>query len=153
VPGITCSTFVAAPVERVFALGTDIENWPQYIKGIKRVELLTEGPFRVGTRFRETRLMHGREATEEMEVTAVEPGRGYTLGCTSCGCQYRSEFRFQPEGGGTRVTMDFEARPLSLFARLMSPLAWLMKGMVRKCVEEDLRDLKSHAEAMQTAGG
>ena len=53
---------VAAPVERVWALATDLEGSPRVVRGIEAVEVLTPGPFGVGTRWRETRRMFGRSA-------------------------------------------------------------------------------------------
>ncbi len=145
---VSASTRIAAPVDSVFALFTDLENAPGRIKGIKRLEKLTPGPVGVGTRFRETRVFMGREATEEMEFTGFEPNRSYTVGCQSCGCVYSSVFRFEPDGNeATRVTMDFEGRPVTLTAKLMAPLGWLMKGTLRKCLQQDLEDLRAAAES------
>jgi hypothetical protein len=146
VPGCTLTTRVAAPVREVFALFTDFAHAAGRVRGIKKVEVLTPGPVGVGTRFRETRVLFNREATEEMEVTAFEPGRGYTLGCQSCGAVYASAFRFEPDGDGTLVTLDFEARARSLLAKLMAPLSFLMMGTVKKCIRQDLDDLKKVAE-------
>src|SRR5947209_2260758 len=91
------STRIAAPVDRVFVLSTDLEGWPGHIKGIKKIEKLTPGPVGVGTRFRETRIMFGKEATEEMEFTRFEPNSAYAIGCASGGMSYLSTFTFEPD--------------------------------------------------------
>jgi hypothetical protein len=109
----------AAP-SAVFAVATDLRRVPDFIRAITRLEVLTDGPIQKGTRFRETRVVFKREATEEMEVTAFDPPRGYTLGCESHGCRYRTDFRFEPAAGGTRVTMTFAAEPLTFFAKSTS---------------------------------
>lgn len=145
---VSVTKSIAAPVEIVFALATDIERFPERIKGITKVEKLTPGPVGVGTRFRETRIMFKKEATEEMEFTSLEPNRGYTLGCESCGCRYSSRFTFEPEGSGTKMTMEFEAQPLTFFAKVMGVLiGWMMSGMIKKCVAQDMEDLKTAAES------
>jgi hypothetical protein len=95
--------------------------------------------------------MFGREATEEMEFTSIEPDRGYSLAAASCGCDYRFTFRLEPDGGGSRLTATFEGRPQTLTAKLMAPLFWFMRGTMRKCLEQDIRDLKQAAE--RGAGG
>src|SRR5262245_31641766 len=143
---VSVSTTIAAPVERVFALSTDLDNWAGHIKAIKKVEKLTPGPVGVGTRFRETRVMFGREATEEMTFTAFEPNRRYVLEANSCGAHFVSTFCFEPDGSGTRVEVTCEARPVSLMAKLMSPFAFLMKGMLKKSLVGDMNDLKASAE-------
>lgn len=46
-----------APRERVFDVCSSFEHAADRIAGIERVEMLTDGPMRVGTWFRETRIM------------------------------------------------------------------------------------------------
>ncbi len=144
------STVIAAPIDTVFRLASDFPHAPEHFHGIKRVEVLTPGPVGVGTRFRETRVFMKREATEEMEVTAFDPPHSYTLSCHSCGCLFESTFRFEPDGAGTRATLEFRSTPKTVLARLMMPLGWLMQATMKKCIGQDLSDLKSSAE-MATA--
>ncbi len=144
---MTFSKHVNAPVEKVFEIASDFANAPQRITGIDKVEMLTTGPIGVGTKFKETRIMMKKAATETMEVMAFDRPRSYTLGAFSCGTQYESTFEFTPESGGTDMTMIFKYTPKSFFAKMFSPLAGLMAGMVRKCVEQDMEDIKKAAES------
>ena len=57
----------------------DVEHAADTLSGIGAVEMLTEGPYAVGTRWRETRSMMGMTASEEMEVTEVEDQRTAAL--------------------------------------------------------------------------
>lgn len=144
---LTVKESIAAPPARVFAVASDFAGAAENITGIKQVEMLTEGPVGFGTRFRETRVVYGREATEEMEVTEWVPDEHYALGCESHGSRYRSVFRFSPAAdGGTEVEMTFEATPLTLFAKVMSVFMRAAVKGVAKCVEQDLRDIKAVAE-------
>src|SRR5438046_1974470 len=97
---VSCDPHVAAPPATVFDVFSDLDHAPGRVSGTQRVEKLTPGPVGVGTRFKETRVMFGKEATEEMTFTAFDPGRGYTLGAESCGCRYITDFRFEPDGAG-----------------------------------------------------
>ena len=144
---ITVTRHIAAPPERVEALLTDIEHAADRISGITRVEMLSEGPFRVGTRWRETRVMFGKAATEEMVVTEYVPADRYTVEAESCGSRYRSTFRWEPTAEGTRVSMELGATPVSLLAKLMMPLSGLMTKSVIKCIEQDLSDIARAAES------
>lgn len=138
---------VDAPKEEVFRIFTDFENAPKRVRGISKLEVLTDGPVGVGTRFRETREMFKREATEEMEITQLTPGESYTVGCETCGCEYATVFRFTPTRSGTDVEMQMTTRAISLFAKIMSPIMSLMMGpMMRKCMMQDMADLKAAAE-------
>jgi len=143
---MTLNVEIHAPPERVWAVFTDFHNAASNISGIKKLELLTDGPIGNGTRFRETRVMFGREAVEVMEIADFQPNRGYAVQCDSCGMHYRCEFTFDRTPGGTHVQMSVNARPLTFFARLMSPLGKLMAGSMKKAMQKDLEDLKAVAE-------
>ncbi len=134
---------INAPADAVFAAASDFANAPQRISGIRKTEMLTDGPVGKGTRFRETRVMFGKEATETMEVIDFQPGRSYTLGANSCGTEYRTLVSVRPAGPGSEVTFDFTGTPRTLGARLMCALmGWMVKGACVKAVTKDLADLK-----------
>ena len=142
------TTRIRAPRERVFALATDVHNAAGRIPAIHRIEVLTEGPVRKGTRFKETRVMFGRPATEEMTVTEFEPPARFALGAESCGCRYHSEFHFAEQAGETEVRLTIQATPLTWFARVMGFLMRpLFKLMGKEC-GKDLAALKQLAEAV-----
>ena len=139
---------VDAPPERTFAVFSDFANAAGHISGIIKADVLTDGPIGVGSRFRETRKIFGRESSEEMEVTSFDPPSGYSLRAFSHGTEYRTRFSFTADGDGTRVQMSFEGRPQSLMARIM---AVVFGGMAKKTVinmiRQDLQDGKAAAEA------
>lgn len=143
---ITVEKQISAPPEKVFALASNFATMSERVPGIKRVEMLTEGPVRVGTKFKETRIMFGKEATETMEVTAFDPPRSYSLGCNSCGCVYDSRLDFAPNAGGTKINMTMTMTAQSFFAKLMSPLAKLFAGTMKKCFDGDLEAIRKAAE-------
>lgn len=144
---VEVETMVAASPERVFEVATDLENLPETMSGIDSVKVLTDGSFAEGTRWRETRTLYGKQATEEMWVTGFDPPRSYVIEAESHGARYRTELTFVPEGDGTRVTFTFAARPVTFIARLFSVLSGIMLKGVRKTLEEDLEDLKRVAES------
>lgn len=139
----------AAP-ERIWSVMTDLEGWVRVISGIERVERLDgDAGFGVGTRWRETRTLFGKTSTEEMAVTAVEPGRSYVVESDAQGAHYRSVVGVAPRpGGGSLVTMTFGAEPGSLVARILgATLGRLFIGSTRKAIEKDLADIAAAAEA------
>lgn len=144
---VTVTTHVAAPPDATFAAFSDIDHAAGRISAIKRVEKLTPGPVGVGTAFKETRVMFGKEATETMTFAEFDPPRGYTFTAESCGCRYITRFGFEPDAGGTRVTAEFGHEPLTFGARVMGVLmGWMMTRMIRKCFAQDLAELKKAAE-------
>ena len=144
---VSVEMLIHAPPDRVWFLFTDLENLADHIAGIEKSELLTEGPFAVGTRWRETRIFMKKEATEEMEVTEVDEGKRYRVDAESHGSHYTSIYQFEASGEGTRVAVTFEGRALSLLAKLLVPLTWMMMGTLRKLLIADMNDLKRIAEA------
>lgn len=144
---IHASQHIDAPQQRVFEVFADLRNAPQRIAAIESLELLTDGPIAVGTRFRETRKMFGKAATEEMQISAFDPPRGYSVTADSCGARMESSFRFTPEAGGTRVDVEFAATPVTFMAKLLSPLSFFFAGTMKKCVMKDVDDLKRVLES------
>ncbi|MBT2438560.1 SRPBCC family protein [Streptomyces sp. ISL-36] len=131
---------------------TDLKDMERVLSGVSRVEVLTEGVFGVGTRWRETRKMLGKEATEEMTVTESEPPDRYVTVADSHGMRYVSEIALRPDGAGaTTVRMTFSASPSA--GRSMGPLARLVSGLGAKAVSRALaRDLDDVAASVERRG-
>ncbi len=66
---------IAAKPQAVFRTIADIVNWPQIIRSVAAVELLTHGRVRVGTRVRLHRIIYGHQMIEELEVETFERDR------------------------------------------------------------------------------
>lgn len=151
---ITVSHDVHAPAERTWAVLTDLDRATEVLSGVRRIERLdgASGSIEVGTRWRETRVMFRREATEEMVVTAIEPGSACVVEADGAGAHYRSELRVEPlEDGRSRLSMTFGAEPTGLVARVMAAtVGRLMAGSMRKMLRRDLQDIARAAES--TAG-
>lgn len=130
----------------VFQLASDVTHAAQYVEGIEKVDLLTDGPIGVGTRFAETRVLLGKESTEELEFTQFDPPHGYVVECESCGMHYRSAFHFVADIAGTHVRVEIEARPRSWLAKMLYPLTRFLLRPMLACIERDLDDLKVVAE-------
>lgn len=144
--GFSESIVIQAPIERVFDVFTDLARAGERLTAVQRIEVLTDGPVGKGTRWRETRLMMKSQVTETLEFTAFErPGR-CVISCVSREAAFETEFRFLPDGAATRVEMQFNWKPQSLMAKLMSPLAPLIMRMIRKSMVQDLNELKTVAE-------
>ena len=144
---VAVSKLIEAGIDEVFAVFADLESAADRITDIVKLEMLTEGPVAVGTRWRETRIMFKKEATEEMEITAFNPPNGYTVEAESHGAHYRTEITFVAEGEGIKATMSFQATPLTWMAKIMYLVTGpMMRGMLIKCLEKDMADLKRYLE-------
>lgn len=150
--GFRISRTINAPPARVFEAFTDFAHAAERIPAITKLELLTDGPVRKGTRFRETRVVFKQQATEELEVTAFDPPRAYGVGCTSCGVRYATTFTFAPVDGGTEVIVELQTEALTTMAKLLSPVTSVMLGgMVGKCLTDDVEAIKTFIETGRSA--
>ena len=144
---VTVERDVAAPPDKVWAIVTDLDAMTETISAITAFERTGGDPgFGVGTSWKETRVMFGREATEEMEVTAVEEGRSYTVESLSRGVLYRSVMRVDPAGEGCTVSWEFGSEAKTTSAKLMSVVGRLFEGQTRKALMQDLDDIADAAE-------
>ena len=139
---VTVSNEIAAPIDRVFQMFTDIEHGPDHVSGIKKLDMLTPGPVRVGTRWVETREVMGRLDTAEMEISAFERNRMYTITHHKAGVRIDTTFWFEPSGERTKVTVEFDLEPSGLPPGFLGPLGWAIAGRVENVLSHDLADLK-----------
>lgn len=149
---IEVETEIAAPRALVFQRATDVANWPKMITGIESVEIETPGPIGKGTRFSETRRMHGRIATETMTFTEIDPPRSFVLTAENHGARYHAlHVLTERDASNTNFKMVFSAEPMTLLARVLSFLTSFMAGVVKKQLAADLADIKRSAEAAYAA--
>lgn len=147
---MTLSKQITAPASRVWQIITDLELCEQVITGIDGIEILAGGErFGVGTRWRETRTMLGKQATEEMEVTAIEPGCSYVVEAGRASVLYRSTLTVDAlDEGRSRLSMSFGAEPKSMAARVLAAtVGRLFVGATKKALRRDLDDVAAAAEA------
>ena len=143
------STWINAPVKRVFEMFTDVEHAAEHVSGIVNIEMLTIGPFGLGTRWRETRQIFGRLDGANMEVTAFERYWTYTISHHKGGVRIDTVFTFAPAGAGTQVTIELALDGAGLPPGFLTPLNLAIAGRVRHVLERDLTDLKGHLEGTE----
>jgi uncharacterized protein YndB with AHSA1/START domain len=146
------SQTINAPPARVFDVFTDFAHAAQRIPAITKLELLSDGSVRKGTRFRETRVVFKQQATQELEIAAFEPPRAYAVSCTTGGVRYVTTFTFAAAGGGTEVVVEMQTEALTAMAKLMSPATSMMLGgMISKCLTDDVQAIKTFIETGKSA--
>ena len=140
---------IEAPPDKVTAAMTDFDTWPQWMEGLVKVEPLSEHPYGVGTKWRETRKLFGQEATEVFEVTEFEPPHKIGLwvdgrqGSTGKG-DYRFLYTIVPAGeGATKLTMEAE---IDIPGWATKVFGFLFKGMFKKGCDRDTIALKAYLE-------
>jgi uncharacterized membrane protein len=144
---LTVASKIEAPIEDVFHTFTDIERVVRDVAGIRSIEVVTAGPFGLGTRWREVREVPlGHLADTEMEVTAFERNRTYTITHYKGPARIDTEFAFEPVPGGTNVSITYTLDGPGLPPGLLAPLGWAISNKVREVLSRDLEDLKVAVE-------
>lgn len=147
---LKASRVVAASPDVVWDIITDLAASKDTIGAIQSIEILTEGQeFGVGTKWRETRTMFGKQATEVMWITHVDPGRSYTARAESHGAIYTTVMAVEArDDASSELSMDFGAESTGTMARIASAtIGRLFASATKKAVTRDLDDIAAAAEA------
>lgn len=137
--------------EDIWKAITDIESWADTISGIEELEILERPESTlVGLKWKETRTMFGKTATEVMWVTDATDHESYDVRAESHGSIYESRLSISDEDTGHVLRMDFEAQAQGIIAKILSPiLGVFFKGATKKVLLKDLEDIKAAVEAGQ----
>lgn len=146
---LSAQTLINRPVELVWNQIIDIRNSAQFIEGIIKIEVLEEPEnTRIGFKWKETRMMFGKEATEIMWITEYKENEYYQTRAESHGSVYISRMAVEEVNSQTQLTMSFKGEPQTFMAKIFSKLMGaMMKGSMKKIVLKDLADIKVAVEA------
>jgi uncharacterized membrane protein len=135
------SVRVDKPVRVVYDQWTQFEEFPRFMEGVKEVRQLDE------------RHLHwraeiaGKEEEWDAEITHQEPDARISWRNTS-GPYNAGLVTFQPDGGGTRVTLRIDYEPQGLIEKIGDAL-----GFVSRRVEGDLERFKRFIEQRDDSTG
>jgi hypothetical protein len=141
--GFNVSEWIARTPKEVFDFITASENAPKIVQSVTGMVKLTEGPVRAGTRYRETRLMHGKEQHAELEVVQFEPTQRYAMLNVTEGIETIYRYNLQPERDGTRIDLVCELKASGI-KKLMLPL---VASILKKEDGDHLQRVKKILEA------
>lgn len=134
---------IAAPVSDVFAFVSNVENLPKFQSDVVKSTPLSNEPMRAGTRFEEVVNILGRKVATVCEVTDYQPTRRFGFrSVSSQSIRYAGTMDLQPNGRGTRVTLNVEIS-LNGWLRLVEPM---FKLEVKKGVRNEVEALKKLME-------
>jgi uncharacterized protein YndB with AHSA1/START domain len=126
-------TVACSPAD-VFAFMVQPENLAKWQTVKTYVTPLTEGPTRLGSRFREGTKVGPRQWDQVVEVTEFEPGRVFGVKVTA-GPESSGRWTLEPDGAGARVQFDGDFRA----PRLLGPVVKRVVGRQFRGYHENLR--------------
>lgn len=142
---------INASPEKVWTVISDIPGSAATLSGVESIQMVSEGPYGEGTRWKETRSMMGRRETVEMWVSQADPPRSTTVKALQGGADYTSRFTLAPGGGGTDLTLTFGAevlRPTVISRIMMALFGKIGVSMTRKALAKDLAEIAAKAESL-----
>jgi carbon monoxide dehydrogenase subunit G len=147
----TLTQHINASPERVWAVLSDIPGSAGTLSGINAIQMLSEGPYGEGTRWKETRTMMGRQETVEMWVSEADPPRSTTVKALQGGADYTTRFNLAERDGGTDLTLTFGAevvKPTLLSKAAMALFGKIGMSITRKALSRDLAEIAAKAESL-----
>lgn len=140
---------IEKPIEDVWKAIIDFKNCSNYIKSIINLEIIDEPKDTlIGFKWKETRVMFGKEATETMWITDYVENEYYQTRAESHGSIYKSRLSIKRVGENTKLTMYFTAEAQTFFVKIFSKcMGFMIKGSMKKALIKDLNDIKTHLES------
>jgi ribosome-associated toxin RatA of RatAB toxin-antitoxin module len=133
------ATDIQAPAERVWAVLSAVEAWPQWLPTVSSVEPLRETPLQVGRRYRVTQ---PRLRPTVWTVSVVEPERRFEWRARSPGMELVADHDIESTGpNAARVRLRFEFKG---FVGVL--LGAVFGGLTRNYLSQEAQALKCRAE-------
>ncbi len=150
---VTLSRRIAAPPEAVWEVLTDLGQSVRRLSQVTELHVMTDGPYAVGTRWRETRRMMGASDTQEMVVVENDPLRRTVLEAVDASTTYRTVFLLESLDGSaaTLVTVTFGAEvtdPTRLQRLALKVVGPLGLKLTEKSLRTELDDIAAAAEQL-----
>jgi uncharacterized membrane protein len=134
---------IAAPIETVWSVYTDVAAWPQWTESVSSAELLSAGPLTLGST---ARIKQPRLPRVTWTVTELEPGRSWVWSNDAPGAHTRAGHELTPtEDGGTVAQLWIDQR-----GPVGAAVGRLARGLTRRYLRMEAEGLKRRSEARVT---
>ena len=139
---IQAECLIPAPKSKCFTAFSDLNRLSEFVTAITKIEILTPGEIGVGTKFKESRVMFGKESSEIMEITLFDIDSHIREEAHASGVHYISDWTFSESNGQTKVHITFNIKAKTLLAKLMMPMFYCLASSLRKAFITDMEDMK-----------
>ena len=99
---------INAPAEKVWALIDKLEEWPQWMPSIKKIERLSKEPLAVGSQLSVTAKVSRLTVKLLMTITEFVPERNAVMKGKALGTNLTRFYNLEPLNGKTKVTIGGE---------------------------------------------
>ena len=145
---LTIDIEIKAPKEKVWKVITDIENSVNTISGIEKIEILNKPKDTVvGLKWKETRTIFGKSATETMWITEATENDYYKTRAESNGAIYQTILKLSEKENTTFLTMEFNSEAITIKGKIMAFIfGRMLNKTMKKLIKKDLIDIKTTIE-------
>ncbi len=133
------SVEINAPVEEVWSLIDKLEEWPQWMQSIKKIERVSEGPLAVGSQLSVTAKVSRLTVNLLMTISEFVSERSVVMQGKALGTNLTRFYFLEPANGKTKVTIGGEVSGL---------LAWLARRGGKAVSYEIAQAAKKRIESM-----
>jgi len=133
------SVEINAPVEKVWSLIDKLEEWPQWMQSIKKIERGSEGPLAVGSQLSVTAKVSRLTVNLLMTISEFVPERSVVMQGKALGTNLTRFYFLEPVNGKTKVTIGGEVSGL---------LAWMARRGGKAVSDEIAQAAKKRIESM-----
>ncbi len=150
---VTLSRRVSAPPSAVWEVLTDLHQAQRRLSQVTALQVITDGPYAVGTRWRETRRMMGASDTQELVVVENDPLRRTVTEAVDASTTYRTTMLLESldESAATLLTVTFEATvkdPTRLQRLALQVVGPLGLKLTERSIRTELDDIAAAAEQL-----
>jgi len=131
---------INAPVEKVWALIDKLEEWPQWMPSIKKIERLSKEPLAVGSQLSVTAKVSRLTVKLLMTIIEFVPERTVVMQGKALGTNLTRFYTLEPINGKTKVTIGGD---------VSGALAWMACRGGKKVSAEIAQAAKKKVEGLE----
>jgi len=131
------SVEINAPVEKLWTLVDNLEEWPKWMPSIKKIERVSKGPLTVGSQLSVIAKVSRLTVKLLMTITEFVPERAVVMEGKALGTRLTRFYTLEPVNGKTKVTVGGEVSGL---------MAWLARRGGQAISEKIVQGLKKKIE-------
>ena len=139
----SASATIELPTDHVYGfVVTDFaENYQRWSPEVQRLEMLTPGPIRIGSRARQIRIDQGRKSDTRFQLVALEQLKHACFAEVTR--KFQGDYTMVPCKTGTRLRFEFRLQKIELFMR---PFERLIRLAIQEGAERTVTNIKQLVE-------
>ncbi|MFD2444231.1 hypothetical protein ACFSO7_09640 [Bacillus sp. CGMCC 1.16607] len=120
-PAFTDKIMINVPKLEVFEFISDLRNGSKMNEDILSVEKLTEGPIEIGTKFKETKIIRGRNTEATIEVIEYTSLKAFSATSEANGLKVTYHYHLSEIPNGTLVNFQCEIKTSGIIMFITKP--------------------------------